>query len=73
METKQGIITGLIKKGGYGYIQPDNSQDKIFFHATGVCSPNFNDLREGMPVNYFLIEYETKGEKRNKAIGVVTV
>jgi len=74
METKRGIIVGLIKKDGYGYIQPDGEQEKVFFHASGVCNPpNFEDLREGMPVNYFLVEYEKKGEKRRKAIGVVTV
>lgn len=73
METKRGIIIGLIKKDGYGYIQPDGEQEKVFFHASGVCSGKFEDLREGMPVNYFLVEYEKKGEKRRKAIGVVTV
>lgn len=73
METKQGIITGIIKKSGYGYIQPDESQEKVFFHASGVCSPNFSDLREGMPVNYFLVDYVSKGEKREKAIGVVSI
>ena len=69
----KGIVKTIYHDKGFGFIRQDDGTD-IFFHASGVCNPpKFEDLREGMPVNYFLVEYEKKGEKRRKAIGVVTV
>ena len=73
METHKGLIIHLVKNKGYGYIQPDDEQEKVFFHSSGVCNGRFEDLREAIPVNYFLVEYKKKGETRRKAIGVVSV
>jgi len=72
MEVKQGTITGIMARG-FGYIRPHDSEEEIFFHAKAVCSPTFEELREGMEVNYCLVNYKKKGESRTKAIGVVSV
>ncbi|MBK5261276.1 MAG: cold-shock protein [Peptostreptococcaceae bacterium] len=64
-ETKRGTITTIYHKG-YGFISQENGTE-IFFHKTGVCNTDFNDLREGFEVDY-LVSSSPRG---TKAIGIV--
>lgn len=69
-ETKTGIITRLVYTKKYGFITPDDESPDIFFHQSGLISPNnFNDLREGYPVTYIHVENDDRNGTR--AIGVV--
>lgn len=68
METQKGIITSIVSKKGYGFITQDNGE-RIFFHAIGVCDPQYEDLREGQPVEFMLKE----SPKGKLAIGVVVI
>lgn len=70
MGNHKGIIISLVKHKGYGFIQEEKENKRIFFHATGVCDPkDFGDLREGLPVEYMTVETP----KGTKAIGIVVV
>ena len=67
IETKTGIIVMLKKSKGYGFIRPEDGVQNIFFHASGVLSPKFEELKNGERVEY--LEAETP--KGKKAIDVV--
>lgn len=69
METRKGIITHIVKTKGFGFIRQEDGSD-IFFHAMGCVNPAFEDLREGMEVEYMAV-VQHKGRRR--AIGVVAV
>jgi cold shock CspA family protein len=73
IETIEEIKTGTIKsilKNGYGFITDDDDEgNDVFFHVTGCVEPKFNDLREGMKVNYLL---STRNDKPI-AIGIVGI
>lgn len=47
----------------------DDEGNDVFFHVTGCVEPKFNDLREGMKVNYLL---STRNDKPI-AIGIVGI
>lgn len=68
MEHGKGIITTIFQNEGFGFIKQDDGTD-IFFHAGGVCNPEFKDLKEGYKVEYMIVEVP----KGKKAIGVTTV
>lgn len=68
LETKSGIITAILFKGQFGFIRQEDGSD-IFFHRAGVLKPEFNELREGMPVDYLA----TTSPKGSRAIGVVAI
>jgi len=70
METRKGIIVRIVSKNGFGFIQQKDGSD-IFFHAVGCVDPDFDDLREGMEVEYMAIT--DKATNRPRAIGVVAV
>lgn len=67
MGTKTGIIVMLKKNKGYGFIKPEDSEINIFFHASGVLSPKFEELKNSERVEY--LDVETP--KGKKAIDVV--
>ena len=66
METHRGTITRLMTIKRYGFIHKEDGTD-IFFHEQGLINPSFNELREGMSVE-FLIADSPKG---SRAIGIV--
>lgn len=68
METNSGIIVRIVKNRGFGFILRDDGKE-IYFHAIGVLSPAFSELRQGMPVEFFVKETN----KGPEAIGVVAV
>ena len=47
----QGTIKKIAEKG-FGFIKPNSGGADLFFHATGVQSPAFDELNEGDPVEY---------------------
>ncbi len=69
METQKGIVVHICTKQGYGFIQLKDSNEQIFFHAVGCIDPEFEDLREGMEVEYLVTTSHRTGKPR--AIGVV--
>lgn len=69
METKSGIIKALKPIRQYGFIKQDNGGEDLFFHRVGLISPKFEELREGMPVEFMV----TETPKGPRAIGVVVV
>ena len=68
MDMGKGIVTTIFQDKGFGFIRQDDGTE-IFFHANGVCDPEFKDLKEGYEVEYIIVE----APKGKKAIGVTTV
>lgn len=66
LETKRGIIEKVVFKKRFGFIRQEDGS-RLFFHVTGLIKPEFEDLREGMPVEYFVVESFNK----QRAIGLV--
>ncbi len=66
-QTQSGYIKAIIPGKGFGFITGDDGID-YFFHAQGVITPDFNQLREGMSVDFLA----TDGKKGPKGIGIVT-
>jgi cold shock CspA family protein len=75
MEKQHGMVV-MIRTGGFGYIQPSDSNDTndaVFYHAAGLLNIDFKDLREGMEVTYQLISYRKKGKELVKAVNVEVI
>lgn len=66
-DLRHGMITFLKISKGYGYIKDDNGET-IYFHITGLLSPEFSELREGYRVVYYVVNQNHP--KGPKAIGV---
>ena len=48
-----GRIKKIIKDKGFGFIQPDDGSDDVFFHRSSVGDQTqFEDLREGEEVQF---------------------
>ena len=72
METKTGTIVTLKKENGYGFIKPDGAEERkedLFFHARGVLSPSFHQLKIGERVEYLVREVS----KGNEAYDLVVM
>lgn len=63
----QGRIKKLKKDKGYGFIVPENGGDDIFFHASGVNEPTYDELQEEDRVTY---ELEDGRDGRKRAVNV---
>ena len=68
MEHGKGIVTTIFQNKGFGFIKQDDGTE-IYFHASGVCNPEFKDLKEGYKVEYMIVDVP----KGTKAIGLTTV
>lgn len=68
----KGIVTTIKTYRGFGFIQQEDGTD-LFFHANGVCSPQFADLREGYQVEFQIVESEKDGQVMKRAIGIVAI
>jgi len=66
-ELNRGLIVFLQQKRFFGFIK-ETDDTQVFFHASAVIGTEFDDLREGMLVEY----YKESTPKGNgfKAIGV---
>lgn len=70
METNRGTITYISRKKGFGFIQLDDSEETVFFHADGcVAPPDFAEYKEGHICEFCLINDRQGRGKR--AIGLV--
>jgi len=47
-----GTIFYLVKEKGYGFIQSDDYDKNIFFHASSLRGLLFDDLRVGLKINF---------------------
>lgn len=64
-------VTGRIKKivrdKGFGFIEPDDGSDDVFFHRSRLDQrTQFEDLREGDEVQFLV----RSGEKGPQALGL---
>lgn len=55
-ETKTGTITRLISGKGYGFIRKEEDKSNIFFHASRVVSPGYDQLHEGDKVEFLEVQ-----------------
>jgi CspA family cold shock protein len=49
------MMKGTVKKlndKGFGFIVPEEGGKDLFFHANDLVNMKFNDLREGMEVDF---------------------
>ena len=70
METKTGSIITMKKENGYGFIKPDTEKEKnIFFHASGVLNPRFDELKVNERVEYL----EEVGRIGMRAIDIAVI
>jgi cold shock protein len=62
-----GTIKKIVKDKGFGFINPDDGSDEIFFHRSRLAPKvYFEDLREGIEV-----QFETRpGEKGPQAFNL---
>ena len=68
METNQGIIKRIMSIKKYGFILKEDGSD-IFFHEQGLISPSFDELKEGMSVEFLIVD----SPQGDRAVGVVAV
>ena len=65
----KGKIKKIMEKG-FGFIAPADGNKDIFFHCSALKgSATWDDLREGLPVDYDV----EQGEKGPKAINVKVI
>lgn len=59
-----GTIKKIMRDKGFGFIEPDDGGDDVFFHRSRLAPKvNFEDLREGEEVEFQV----SKGEKGPQA------
>lgn len=72
MEIKKGIIIYVNQGKGYGFIgyKDDEAEKEMFFHVSGLISPELKDLKDGNEVEFIITE-DNRG--RARAIGVAVI
>jgi CspA family cold shock protein len=62
-----GVIRKILREKGFGFIEPDDGGDDVFFSRGSLdAKTEFDELREGDQV-----QFQTRpGEKGPRAIGV---
>lgn len=65
-EKRRGIIRAMMPSKGYGFIEDAKTGKSIYFHAMGAVRPLYDDMREGMEVEYMV----TEDGRGVRAIGV---
>jgi CspA family cold shock protein len=56
----KGVVRRWLDGRGYGFIQPEGSEDDVFVHHSGLISAN--ELQEGQEVE-FEVEDSPKGPR----------
>lgn len=64
-----GNITRIVRDRGFGFIQPSDNTEDVFFHSSSVDQPTFDELTEGQSVEYE-VEPDPKEPKRSRAAHV---
>jgi CspA family cold shock protein len=62
----QGTVKWFNDEKGYGFISPDESNEDLFVHHTGIAGNGFKSLEEGAKVSY----EATRGKKGMQADNV---
>jgi cold shock protein len=62
----QGTVKWFSQEKGYGFITPDEGDEDIFVHYTGITGSGFRNLEEGDRVSY----EPTRGRKGEQAENV---
>ena len=57
------------REEGYGFIKPEEGEKDVFFHASAIQEPSFDELTEGDTVTFDMEE----GPKGPAAVNVVKV
>jgi CspA family cold shock protein len=65
-DRKMGTVKWFSRVKGYGFIAPDNEEEEIFVHFSGIEGEGFRNLEKGQRVS-FEVEQTEKGPQ---AIGV---
>lgn len=67
-----GAVSKLITGKYYGFVQPVDSKESIFFHGSSLTDGlNFDQLREGAPVRFKIVKDRRSG--LDKAVDVEEV
>jgi len=62
----EGTVKFFDSKKGFGFIQPDDSEEDVFVHYSALAMEGFKDLQEGQRVSFEVEE----GEKGLRAENV---
>jgi len=62
----EGTVKWFDNKKGFGFIEPDGSEEDVFVHYSSVQMEGFKTLEEGDRVNFEV----TQGEKGLRAVNV---
>jgi CspA family cold shock protein len=65
----QGTVKWFSDDKGYGFISPDEGDEDLFVHHTGIAGNGFKTLEEGAKVSY----KATQGKKGMQADNVSAV
>lgn len=65
---QQGTIA-RVTDNGFGFIAQEGKDKDLFFHASDLVDVEFNDLKEGEPVEF----EEGQGDRGPKAVNVKRV
>lgn len=68
---RTGTVIKKFAKSGYGFIKDDDDENykDLFYHASEVVDPIFDDLKIGTTVNYLI----KAGPRGTKAISIVAI
>ena len=62
----QGTVKWFSDEKGYGFITPDDGEEDIFVHYSGIAGSGFRTLEEGDRVSY----EPTQGRRGEQAANV---
>ncbi len=62
----QGTVKWFNQEKGYGFIKPDDGDEDLFVHYSGIAGEGFRSLEEGEKVSYEM----TRGKKGLQAENV---
>ena len=65
----QGTVKWFSDEKGYGFISPDEGNEDLFVHHSGIAGEGFKSLDEGAKVSY----EATRGNKGMQAENVTPV
>ena len=61
-----GTIKGLVKDRGFGFIQPNEGSEDVFFHSSSLPDGTYDSLVEGQKVE-FDVQADPHNASRSRA------